>query len=442
MPTKRRQRTRYEEKVLTVEVQIAARSRKHWGKALTNLYQFIDEDFLEACYYQLNKQSAAGVDGESWKDYQEQMKERIPQLLKGFRSGTYKAPPIRRVYIPKEDGTFRPLGIPTIEDKLLQTAVSKVLSPIYENEFYSSSYGFRPGKSQHDAINNLFEEVSFKGKRYIIDADIKNYFGTINLVQLREFLDRRIKDGVIRKMVDKWLKAGIREEQQITYSAEGTPQGGSISPLLSNIFLHYVLDEWFIDEIQPKLKRKSFIIRYADDFLLGFEQESDARRVMEVLSKRFQKYGIELHPDKTKLIVLKENTEEPDTFDFLGFTHYMGRSQKGKAILKRHTSKKKFKGALKRYTQWLCRNRHTESMENLIKATNRKLEGHYQYYGITFNSRAIGNYFHRVKGILFRWLNRRGGKRKLNWPQFHLRTIVWCPLSPPRIKHSYLLAKP
>jgi len=433
---KAKRSTGYDEKVSTVEMQIAARSGKHLDQALTNLNQFIDEEFLLACFKTLNRQSAAGVDGQSWQDYHEQIKGRIPHLLATFRSGTYKAPPIRRTYIPKEDGTQRPLGIPTIEDKLLQTAVSKVLTPVYEGIFHSGSFGFRPGKSQHQALEALFKEVSLKGKRYIIDADIKNYFGTINLVQLRECLDHRIKDGVIRKMLDKWLKAGVREEGQVSYPTMGTPQGGSISPLLSNIFLHYVLDDWFVKDIQPRLAGESFIIRYADDFLLGFTHESDARRVMEVLFKRFEKYGVELHPEKTKLIVLNNQTED-DTFDFLGFTHYMGKSLKGRPILKRRTSKKKLKGSLKRMTHWIRDNRHAYTFEGLIVELNRKLDGYYEYYGITFNSRALQTYFEAVKRSLFKWINRRGNPLRLNWERYVLRINVWSPLRKPTIRHRF-----
>lgn len=442
MATKKKSRTGYEEKVSTVEMQIAARSGKHPDATLTNLSQFIDEDFLKACFKTLNKQSASGVDEQSWKDYNEHITEHLPRLLAAFKEGTYKAPHIRRVYIPKEDGSQRPLGIPTIEDKLLQTAVSKVLTPVYEQMFYPHSYGFRQEKSQHQALEELFKEVSFKGKRYIIDADIKNYFGTINLVQLREFLDLRIKDGVIRKMLDKWLKAGIREGHQVKYPTEGTPQGSSVSPLLSNIFLHYVLDEWFINEIQPRLAGESFIIRFADDFLLGFTGEEDAIRVKEVLFKRFAKHGLVLHPEKTRMIKLATHEETNDTFDFLGFTHYMGRSLKGKTILKRQTSKKKLKASLKKMNAWIKVHCHVFTFEGLIVELNRKLRGYYEYYGITFNSRQLSSYFEQVKRLLFKWINRRGNQKLLPWDKFVIRIRVWSPLLKPSIRHSYHLANP
>jgi RNA-directed DNA polymerase len=433
--------TRDKSKMSTVEMQIAERSRKIPDEALTNLNQFIDQELLGECFQLLNKRSASGIDGQTWQGYNENREERIAHLLGAFKTGTYRAPNIRRVYIPKGDGNERPLGLPTIEDKLLQTAVSKVLSPIYEQEFLECSYGFRPGKSQHQALQELFNEVSIKGKRYIIDADMQNYFGSIDHQCLREFLDRKIKDGVIRRMIDKWLKAGILEDGQVAYPTEGTPQGGTISPLLSNIYLHYVLDEWFTQEIQPRLRGRSFIIRFADDFLLGFTNEEDAMRVMQVLPKRMGKYGLSLHPEKTRLIKLDEKSGKgSQAFDFLGFTHYMGNSLKRKRILKRQTSRKKFRAAVQRITQWIKANRQGP-LGGLVAELNRKLRGHYEYYGITFNSMQLNRYYNKVQFLLYKWVNRCGGKR-LTWEAFKLRTKVWCPLLRPRIYHSYLLAKP
>jgi len=249
----------------TVELQIAERARKHKQTALTNVSQFIDESMLKSCYFSLNKNSSPGVDGKYWHNYSLESQFRIPELLTEFKSGKYRAPSIRRVYIDKGKTGKRPLGIPTIEDKILQESVRRLLTPIYEEEFKDFSFGFRKGYSAHKAVEYMFREVSFKGLHYIIDADIKNYFGSISHAQLREFLDLRVKDGVIRRMLNKWLKAGILEDKQLHYPKEGTPQGGLISPLLSNIYLHYVLDEWFSEQIQPLLKGRSFIVRYADD---------------------------------------------------------------------------------------------------------------------------------------------------------------------------------
>jgi RNA-directed DNA polymerase len=422
----------------TVELQIAERTRKYKGEALHNLHHYMDVSMLTESYNQLNKHSAKGVDGITWQQYGEGFKERLPGLLEEFKSGRYKAPAIRRVYIPKDKHSQRPLGIPTIEDKVLQASVRKVIEPVYEEEFKPFSYGFRPGRSQHQAIDQMFRKISFEGMHYIIDADIKNYFGSISHGILREFLDQRVKDGVIRKMIDKWLKAGIMESGNISYPDEGTPQGGIISPILSNIYLHYVLDEWFSEQIQPLLKGKSFIVRFADDFILGFSDKSDAQRVMEVLPKRFAKYKLTLHPEKTKLIDLNSSRGESGrSFDFLGFTHYLGKSRKGYRVLKRKTSTKRLTRAITRMNDFIKKNRHMKLGE-LITVINVKLRGHYLYYGITFNFRGIRLYYEEVKRILYKWIRRRGGKTKWTWKTFDLLTEKWRPVIKPLILKSYV----
>lgn len=427
----------------THKLQIAKRAKERKGEALHSLNQFIDEELLSECYKQLNKNSASGTDGENWYEFGIVAKVRIPELLNEFKTGTYRVPSIRRVYIPKDNkGGKRPLGIPTIADKVLQAAVHSVLEPIYEADFKDFSYGFRSKRSTHQALDYMYKEVSFKGMRYIIDADITNYFGSIAHGLLREFLAHRVNDGVIRKMIDKWLKAGILEDGELSYPTEGTPQGGTISPILSNIFLHYVLDEWFAEEIQPLLKGKSFIVRYADDFILGFTEEQDAKRVMKVLPKRFEKYKLSLHPEKTKLIDLNCQSGEGDrSFDFLGFTHYLGRSLKGKPVLKRKTSSKKFTNAITKTEKWIKENRHLE-IKQLMAGLNVKMRGHYNYYGITFNTKGIRNFYEQVRRRLHKWLNRRGGKPVWIWVKFKLLVEKWLPLLRPKIVHSLISAKP
>ena len=425
----------------TLELQIAERAKKFDDEPLTNLSQFITEGLLVECFGKLNKNSRAGVDNQNWYDYVQGLKENISQLHSSFKSGNHRAPNIRRVYIPKGKTGKRPLGIPTVEDKVLQSAVRTVVEPIYEGIFKDFSYGFRPKRSCHQAVEYLFREVSFGGMRYIIDADIKNYFGSINHVQLREFLDLRVKDGVIRKMLDKWLKAGILEDEQLSYPKEGTPQGGIISPLLSNIYLHYVLDKWFSEEIQPLLKGKSFIVRYADDFVLGFELPEDAHRVFSVLPKRFTKYHLGLHPDKTKIINLNSPKRGGRSFDFLGFTHFMGKTRKGKQVLKRKTSSKKLTLSLVKTGDWIKKNRH-KSLRCLVSELNVKLRGHYSYYGITFNMRSLMMYYRQVERLLHKWLNRRGGKKVWNWKRYSLLINEWIPLLKPKIYHIYRTAKP
>jgi len=425
-------------KMSTVELQIAERARKYKGEALHNLHHFIDAQFLQESYGKLNKKSAKGIDGKTWLDYGNEFPERRESLLGEFKSGRYKAPALRRVYIPKDKHSQRPIDISTTEDKVLQESVRRVIEPIYEEDFKPFSYGFRPGRSQHQAIDYMFRKVSFEKMHYIIDADLKNYFGSIDHGILREFLDQRVKDGVIRRMIDKWLKAGIMESGNISYLEHGTKQGSVISPMLSNICLHYVLDKWFSEQIQPLLKGKSFIVRFADDFILGFTDISDAERVMKVLPKRFAKYELTLHPEKTKMIDLNSKRGGSDrSFDFLGFTHYLGESSKGYKVLKRKTSSKRLTRAIVNISKFIKLNRHMKLSE-LIASINVKLRGHYSYYGITFNSSGISCYFSQVRRALHKWINHRGGKRKWKWISFSLLVDKWNPLVKPLIKHSYV----
>lgn len=429
------------EKMLTNELQIASRAKQFKGEALTNLHQYIDVSLLCHSFRQLNRHSSAGVDGQSWHSYGEVAPQRLPGLLSAFKSGKYQAPPIRRVYIRKGKTGKRPLGLPTLEDKVLQSSVRSVLEPIYEEDFKDFSYGFRSNRSCHQAIEYMFKKVSFGGMRYIIDADLQDYFGSIDHGLLREFLDRRVKDGVVRKMIDKWLKAGILEDKQLTYPKEGTPQGGVLSPLLSNIYLHYVLDEWFCEVIQPLLRGKSFMVRYADDFVLGFEHADDAKRVMAVLPKRFSKYKLHLHPGKTKVIDLNRTIRGARSYDFLGFTHYMGKTQQGKLVLKRKTSRKKLTMAIRKTADWIKGNRH-KKMKELIHGVNLKLRGHYAYYGVTFNTRSLSLYYRQVERLLHKWLNRRGGKSNWPWERYVQLTRDWIPLVKPKIYHTYQSVNP
>ena len=422
----------------TVELQIAERARKHKGEALHNLHHFIDAQFLQESYKKLNKKSAEGIDGKTWLEYGNEFPERRDSLLTEFKSGRYRAPALRRVYIPKDKHGQRPIDIATMEDKVLQASVRKVIEPIYEEDFKPFSYGFRPGCSQHQAINYMSGQVSLQKMHYIIDADIKNYFGSINHGILRELLDKRVKDGVVRRMIDKWLKAGVMESGNISYPEHGTQQGSVISPLLSNIYLHYVLDLWFSEQIQPLLKGKSFIVRWADDFILGFSNKSDVERVMEVLPKRFAKYELILHPDKTKLIDLNSKRGGSGrSFDFLGFTHYLGKSRKGNKVLIRKTSSKRMTRAIVNINKFIKLNRHMK-LSDLIAAINSKLRGHYSYYGITFNFKGIKNYYELIKHSLFKWLNRRGGKPVCKWDKFILLVERWNPLVKPSISHSFV----
>jgi len=426
--------------VSTYQSQIAEIAKRYPGTPMTTLHQHLSVAVFSQLLDGLNKHSAPGIDGESWEAYATQRSERLPLLLESFHKGTYRAPPVRRVYIPKGDGSDRPLGLPTVEDKLLQRAIVSLLEPVYELDFKEFSYGYRSGRSSHDALSSLFNHVSFGNIGHIIDADFSDYFGSIDHGLLREMLDCRVKDGKVRRVIGKWLKAGVLSEGQYQRGKKGTPQGGIISPLLGNIYLHYVLDVWFSEEIQPLLKGQSFIVRYADDFVLGFECREDAERVLSVLPKRFGKYKLKLNAEKTQLIDLNDKTPSQRSFDFLGFTHYMGKSRSGRPVLKRKTSKQRFRRSIVALNDWLRKQRHLPLRE-LITSLNAKLRGHYAYYGITFNSKGIQRYYYQTKRLLHKWLNRRGGKRKLAWAEV-TRLLEWLNLLKPKLYNSYLLAKP
>ena len=290
--------------VLTKQQRIAELARRSPQMGFTSLAYLMDIDWLKAAFHRTRKDGAPGVDGQTWHDYERNLEANLQSLLDRAKSGTYRAPPVRRVYIPKAGSTTetRPIGIPTLEDKVLQRAVVMLLEPIYEQDFDAGSYGFRPGRSAHDALEDLWKRTMDSSGGWILEVDIRKFFDTLGHAHLREFLQLRVRDGVLKRLIGKWLKAGVMEEGSVSYPDAGSPQGGVISPLLANVFLHYVLDVWFRQEVQPRLRGRAHLIRYADDFVILFRHEDDARRVMEVLPKRFGKYGLTLHPDKTRLV--------------------------------------------------------------------------------------------------------------------------------------------
>ena len=314
---------------------------------------------LEA-YRATRKDGATGIDGATAADYAEQLEANLLDLLDRIKSGRYQAPPVRRSYIPKADGSQRPLGIPTFEDKVAQRAIVMLLEAIYEQDFLPCSYGFRPGRSAHDALHDLRTALMTQGMRWVLDIDIKRYFDTIPHAQLRRFLDQRVTDGVVRRMIDKWLKAGVLEDGSLSYSTEGTPQGGVISPLLANIYLHYVLDEWVATVVSQRLKGRYILVRYADDLVMAFEDHLDAKRVFRVLDQRLNRFGLTLHPEKSRFIDFRfrrpggqhHPATSGTTFDFLGFTHVWGRSLKGKNVVRQVTAKGRFARALSAVTEW------------------------------------------------------------------------------------------
>jgi group II intron reverse transcriptase/maturase len=428
------------ERVSTKQHQIAKTAQKYAGENLTNVAHHIDAEWMHCAYEMTRKDGAKGIDGVGAEEYAEDLEGRLGKLVDLLKSGKYRAPAVRRVYIPKAGSSEkRPLGIPTFEDKILQRAVQMVLEPIYEREFYDFSYGFRPGKSAHQALERIWQECMNMGGGYIIDMDISKYFDTIPHEKLREILGRRVSDGVVNKVIGKWLKAGIMEAGNLERSEAGTPQGGVISPILSNIYLHEVLDNWFVTTVKPRMKGKAFMVRYADDALIGCERKEDAERIFKVLSARFAKYGLTLHPQKTRLIDFTKpksgQRKGSGSFTFLGFTHHWKKSMKGNWVIGRKTDRKRLGRAIKGIGQW-CREHRDSPRKEQHQMLTMKLRGYYAYYGITFNFRSIQKYYHKVQRIWFKWLNRRSQQRSYNWERFaeYLRNY---PLPKPRIVHGY-----
>jgi group II intron reverse transcriptase/maturase len=358
------------------------------------------------------------------------------------------------MHIPKGTGSeTRPIGIPTFEDKVLQRAVVMVLEAVYEQDFLDCSYGFRPRRSAHHALQALWQQTMEMQGGWIIEVDIRKFFDTLDHAHLRELVKRRVRDGVLNRLIGKWLNAGVLDEGVLTYPEAGTPQGGVISPLLANIYLHYVLDEWFEREVRPRLRGRALLIRYADDFVMGFADEADARRVLEVLPKRFAKYGLMIHPEKTRLVPFRRPTVRPPdttgkassaagTFDLLGFTHYWGRSWRGFWVVKRRTASDRMRRALHRISVW-CRRHYHRPLGEQQRTLGQQLRGHYAYYGITGNSPLLACFRNGVVRLWRKWLGRRQRHGYFSWAQF-TALLKRFPLPPVRVVHSVyrLAAKP
>jgi group II intron reverse transcriptase/maturase len=433
-----------EEAVTTRQRRIAENAKRLSEASFSALAHHMDVWWLYEAYRRTRKDAAVGIDGQTAEDYQQNLKENLESLKERAKSGLYRAPAVRRVNIPKPGSKeTRAIGIPTFEDKVLQRAIVMLMEPIYEQDFHGFSYGFRPGKSQHQALQYLRNGLMENRGGWVIDLDIRKFFDTLDRSKLREILAKRVSDGVIRRLIGKWLNAGVMENDELSYSETGTPQGGVISPLLSNIYLHEVLDTWFVTEVQPRMQGRCFLVRFADDAVLGFENKADAERVMAVLPKRFEKYGLTIHPEKTKLIDMRgpcksdgmsQDGREPGSTTFLGFKHYWAQSRKGRWVIKQKTDSKRLSRAVKNVTDWIKRNRH-ESVGTQQEALSLKMKGHYGYYGVTGNYASLESYYHAIVRNWFKWLNRRSRERALNWTKFTLY-LERFPLPRPRIVHS------
>jgi group II intron reverse transcriptase/maturase len=429
------------ESVATKLRRIAEKARKEPGFKFTSLYHLMNEELLRECFKRLRKDAAAGIDNVTKEMYAENLDANLTNLTARLHRMAYIPQPVRRKYIPKPGSTKqRPLGVPCFEDKLVEAGVVRILESVYEQDFIDDSYGFRPARSCHKALRALSDTVENKPVNHMVEADIKGFFDNVNQEWLMKFLAHRIEDKRIQRMVKRFLKAGVYEDGAITVKDEGTPQGGVISPLLANIYLHYALDLWFEKVIRPKCTGFARMIRYADDFVVCFQYELDAVKFRRELGNRLGKFGLEVEPTKTRVVKFgrfavqnaKAKGERPETFDFLGLTHYCGTRRDGKGFrMKRVTARKKLTAKLHVFKEWLKKARTLKTKE-LWETAKAKLRGHYAYYGVTDNLRGIKRFAAEARKLLFKWLNRRGKRGCLTWQKF-AEMLKRFPLPEPRI---------
>jgi RNA-directed DNA polymerase len=430
-----------DESVETKLRRIAEKAGSDKNTRFTSLFHLMNEELLRGCFEGLRSNAASGIDGVTKAQYAENLEENLSDLVGRLHRMAYIPQPVERVYIPKPGSEKkRPLGIPALEDKLVQAGLVKILQAIYEQDFIDDSYGFRPERGCHDALRALSQTVESGRIHHLVEADIRGFFDNVDQTQLMEFLAHRIADKRILRYIKRFLKAGIQEDGEFRASERGTPQGGVISPLLANIYLHYTLDLWFTRRFSRQCRGYARLIRYADDFVVCFQLEADAKRFRHEMEARLHQFGLEIAPEKTRSIEFgpfaqqraKARGGKAETFDFLGFTHYCGRTRDGRRFrMKRKTIGKRLTAKLNAYKEWLKKNRTLPTRE-ILRSTARKLRGHYGYYGVTDNSRGIGAYYYAVRGILHKWLNRRGKKGCCSWEKF-AKLLARFPLPRPRI---------
>lgn len=424
---------------------IAEMSRKHPERVFTSLSHLIDMEWMQEAYRRTRKDGAPGVDDASASEFAAELSTNLELLVQSFHSGDYVAPPVRRVEIPKDNGKTRPIGIPTFADKVLQRAVAMLLEALYEPHFHADSYGFRPGRSAHQASGLLQKLPTYWEFCWVIEADIEGFFDAIDHGKLREVLDRRVRDGAVRRVIDKWLNVGVVIGGRRHSTPAGTPQGGVISPLLANIYLDAVLDGWFEKDVRPRMRGRTRLVRYADDFVMLFGYESDARRVYDVLPKRFARFGLTLHALKTKLLpfsspnVKLSAVRPPQTFTFLGFLHYWAKSRKGRYIVKRRTSKERFTRALRRLKDRCIAMRHW-CLSDQHRVICQMIRGHCSYFGITGNGDCVSTFRSEAIRIWGRALSRRH-RRRFTWKWF-LPILGRFPVPLARPVHSTCPSEP
>ncbi len=419
---------------------IAEQSKQNPAMVFTTLAHQMDEEFLTEAFNQLRADAAAGIDEMSVTEYKVNLGERIADLHRRLVNGQYRAQPARRVWIPKGDGGQRPLAILVLEDKIVQRAVAMILEAIYEPYFYDFSFGFRRYFSAHGAVIYLRQQCLKLGINWIIDADIRKFFDTISWEQLRTILQKRMNDGTILRLIGMWLHVGVMEEGQVVNQEVGTPQGAPVSPILANIFLHVVLDEWFQNEVRSRMGGNCFLARYADDFVMGFSMKSDAERVFKVLPQRFKRSGLSIHPEKSRMVQFSrpywKQGKGPGSFAFLGFTHYWAKTLKGGWTIKRKTQSKRLGRFLSGMADWCKENLH-EPMAEQHKSLCAKLRGHYEYYGVRGNFKMLEVAYEHRRMMWKKWLGRRNSKKRMGWEKFAKQVEQVFALPLPRIIHVF-----
>jgi group II intron reverse transcriptase/maturase len=423
---------------------IAELAKNNGALKFLSIAHLLTVEAMERAFSRLRKEAGAGVDGITYAQYEVDLRGNVEKLHERLKSGRYRAQPLRRSYIPKEDGRLRPIAIPVLEDKVVQSATVELLEAIYEQDFLDCSYGSRPGRSAHDALDAVGRVICQRPISYVLEADICGYFDAIVREKLMELVERRVRDRSVLRLIRKWINVGVIEQGRLLVTRTGVGQGQVISPLLANIYLHYVLDEWFETEVKPRLRGQACEVRYVDDFILCLQYRDDAERVLAALRQRFEKYGLTLHSEKTRLLEFGRSAlvkserpggNKPGTFDFLGFTHVGARSRKGKFTLHLRTARKRLRRSVKKAAVWCQEHRH-DPVEEQGQALNAKLRGHYQYYGRPTNFRSLWEYYREVRKIWKKWLNRRTRGKTLRWADYE-ELLILHPLLRPRITHCW-----
>jgi len=428
---------------------IAEHAKRNRDMQFTSLAHLLNVEFLRGCFKSLNRNKALGHDNVSWYEYAENIEENLLSLVSRLKRKSYRPIPARRVYIPKGNGEFRPLGISAIENKIVERGISWILESIYEQDFSEVSFGFRPRRNSHQALKEINDLIMFKPVNHIVDADIRGFFDNVSHEYLLDFLKLRIKDSSLIHLIDRFLKAGYIDNELLVETETGTPQGSILSPILANIFLHNVLDKWFEETVKKHVGGFCEIVRYADDFVCLVQYEKDAKRIEKALNNRFNRFNLEIHPDKSECMSFgrfeaqnaKTKKRKPNTFDFLGFTHFCDKTKTGRFKLGRRTSKKKYVSKCKNMNQWLKKTRNLIKTKEWWKVLEAKLRGHYQYYGVSGNYAALARFYNNTLKQVHKWLNRRSQKSRMSWRDFN-KYLTHYPLPKPKIRHNFYTGYP